>query len=85
MALVAATKEFLARVEKPLERLIDLSLNQPTLNATLKITLDVEMFTKWAGTANESMTCRALADLCGIEESLMRTAAAKSTRVTQSP
>lgn len=72
MALAAATRAFLARVEKPSERLIDLSLNQPTLNATLKVAMDVQMFPKWAGMGEKSMSCRRLAEICGIEERLMR-------------
>jgi hypothetical protein len=73
---VRSLRDQLARYEKPSERLWEMVVGQPSLNAAVKICLDVSLFESWAevcgGTlANEQLTLTELSWLVSIEIATM--------------
>lgn len=70
-SLLSATPTLLAQIETPSERLIDISIDQPTLNACLKIALDMQLFQKWAVEGDVVLSSGELARACGVEDALM--------------
>lgn len=70
--IVQCSRRLLRKFQTPSDVLWELTVETPSLNATIKTCLDLGLFEKWLAVGHVSMTCHDLSELVGKDPDTIR-------------